>query len=162
VFLLTDESEIGDMAPAVVQKAVRDLALIGLDRLTGWFDAAALAGFEAARSLATVPQLDVRTFEARRAVDRLQLIYVRGASEFEAAHVPGSTSIPVGLLPHSINQLDATEPIVVQCQSGARSAIAASVLLKLGLPDVADLVGGINAWQAARHEVVRDAVPAGV
>ncbi|MBV8953304.1 MAG: rhodanese-like domain-containing protein [Solirubrobacterales bacterium] len=45
--------------------------------------------------------------------------------------------------------------IVVHCGSGYRSAIAASLLQREGYPDVADLVGGMTAWQAsARVEPV--------
>jgi len=38
---------------------------------------------------------------------------------------------------------------VVHCQSGARSAIAASVLEAHGVPHVVNLTGGFSAWQHA-------------
>ena len=41
----------------------------------------------------------------------------------------------------------------------ARSAIATSVLQKLGVGGAVDLRGGFAAWQEAGYEVVRDAVP---
>ncbi len=158
VWLLTDHAAVGDEAPAVVQHAVRDLALIGLDRVAGWFDASAVNEFEASgRALASVAQVDASAFVKRRAVEEVQLVDVRGAAEFEAGHLPGSTNIPVGLLAQSLEQLDAQQPVVVQCQSGARSAIAASVLMRAGRSDVLNLVGGYVAWRDAGLPIERAA-----
>jgi rhodanese-related sulfurtransferase len=39
--------------------------------------------------------------------------------------------------------------VVVHCASGYRSSIAASVLERHGVPEIADLVGGITAWNAS-------------
>jgi rhodanese-related sulfurtransferase len=41
------------------------------------------------------------------------------------------------------------KPIVLQCQGGARSSIAASVLRAGGFHDVMNLTGGIAGWQHA-------------
>ena len=43
---------------------------------------------------------------------------------------------------------------VVQCQSGGRSAIAASILAARGFSDVSDLFGGYAAWQAHQAAAV--------
>jgi hydroxyacylglutathione hydrolase len=42
----------------------------------------------------------------------------------------------------------------VHCQGGTRSAIAASVLQAEGFTDVANVTGGIRAWEAAGFPVV--------
>ena len=72
---------------------------------------------------------------------------VRGHTEWEAGHLPGVRNIPVGLLAESLYTLP-TGPFVVQCQSGARSMIAASVLHRVGRSDVRNLVGGYADWSA--------------
>lgn len=41
------------------------------------------------------------------------------------------------------------EPIVVVCNGGYSSSLAAASLVRIGFTDVADLVGGIDAWRAA-------------
>ena len=46
-------------------------------------------------------------------------------------------------------------PLVVHCQAGARSAIAASLLHRLGRTDVQNMVGGYLAWTAASLPVQR-------
>ena len=53
------------------------------------------------------------------------------------------------LLSEQVAGLDPLQPIVTQCQSGARSAIAASVLLRAGRLDVFNLSGGYVAWRDA-------------
>lgn len=148
---------------ASVQRAVRELVMIGLDRVTTWYAPAVFEEWEGAgHALGTVAKLDVVALAPRLARGEVTVIDVRNRTEWEAGHLPGARHIPVGYLAEQLADIPRDKPIVVQCQSGARSAIAASVLLKLGLPDVADLVGGINAWQVAGHDVVRDAIPAGV
>ena len=43
-------------------------------------------------------------------------------------------------------------PLVVHCQTGYRSAIAASILARHGITDVRDLAGGYEAWQGHHGE----------
>jgi len=61
------------------------------------------------------------------------------------------------LLAQSLAQLPEHTPVVVQCQSGARSAIAASVLMRAGRQDILNLVGGFEAWRRAGLPVERAA-----
>ena len=49
----------------------------------------------------------------------------------------------------SFAALDKAAPVVVYCESGYRSQIAASVLLEAGFADVSDLLGGYHAWEGA-------------
>jgi rhodanese-related sulfurtransferase len=46
------------------------------------------------------------------------------------------------------------DPIVVVCNGGYSSSLAAANLVRLGFADVADLVGGVHAWRAAGLPVV--------
>jgi hydroxyacylglutathione hydrolase len=148
VWLLTDAE--GPDTPAVVQDAVRDLALIGLDRVAGWCDASALGAWQGSGAeWRDVPQLTPMELAERRLREPLQVIDVRGATEWEAGHLPDTDNIPVGLLAEAVPTLDPLQPIVTQCQTGARSAIAASVLLRAGRLDVFNLVGGYVGWRDA-------------
>jgi hydroxyacylglutathione hydrolase len=57
----------------------------------------------------------------------------------------------VGYLIQRIDELPRDKPLVVHCQSGARSAIAASVLRAKGMTNVVNLTGGFAAWEAGGH-----------
>ncbi|MCZ7537225.1 MAG: rhodanese-like domain-containing protein [Acidimicrobiia bacterium] len=50
---------------------------------------------------------------------------------------------------------DRTAPIALYCESGRMSAIAAEALLAAGYTDVADLDGGMQAWEAAGLPITR-------
>lgn len=84
------------------------------------------------------------------------VIDVRGLSEWEAGHVPGVPNIPVGYLAERLDEIPTDRPVVVHCQGGARSAIAASVLQARGLTNVVNMVGGFGAWQQAGLPVTND------
>jgi hydroxyacylglutathione hydrolase len=60
-------------------------------------------------------------------------------------------NLPLGHLEERLGELPRDRPLVLHCQSGARSAIAASVLRSHGFDNVIDLQGGYAAWQAAGH-----------
>jgi rhodanese-related sulfurtransferase len=49
-----------------------------------------------------------------------------------------------------ISEIPLGKPAAVHCEGGYRSAIAASLLQKLGRAHVHDMVGGYKAWLAAK------------
>jgi len=55
-------------------------------------------------------------------------------------------------------ELSTDLPLIVHCQGGARSAIAARVLQARGIRNVVNLVGGYAAWERAGLPTTRDAV----
>jgi hydroxyacylglutathione hydrolase len=85
---------------------------------------------------------------------------VRGRAEWEAGHLPGVANIPLGLLLDRLDELPVRGPIVLHCQTGSRSAIAASLLQARGRGDVANLEGGFAAWRQAGYPIaVESPVP---
>jgi hydroxyacylglutathione hydrolase len=154
---------VEDGCPACADTAVRDLAMIGLDRVAGIVGEDALAAWTAdGHPLGTVAQRLPAEVAEMLARGEGMVVDVRGHAEWEAGHLPGVRNIPVGHLTAHLAELRTDGPLVVQCQSGARSAIAASVLQAHGIADVANLVGGYTAWRAAGLPVTTDgAEPAG-
>lgn len=75
------------------------------------------------------------------------LLDVRTPEEHAQKHIPGSITIPLAKLAGEVHQTipDHTTPVIVYCQSGARSARAATALTKLGYQQVFNL-GGIINW----------------
>lgn len=78
--------------------------------------------------------------------DGVRLVDVRTASEFEAGHIPGAESVPLGVLEAAAANWDPAEPIALYCATGSRSSEAAAVLRGLGFKTVYDLGGGIVQW----------------
>ena len=83
------------------------------------------------------------------------MLDVRGSSEWEAGHLAGATNIPIGYLPERLADISRDRPVVVHCQAGGRSAIAASVLQAHGFDNVINLSGGIAAWRSEKLPVER-------
>jgi hydroxyacylglutathione hydrolase len=87
---------------------------------------------------------------------------VRARSEWDAGHIPGVPNIPLGYLTDRLDEIPADRPVVLQCQTGARSAIAASLLQARGVKDVVNLTGGFVGWEAAGNPVERETLAASV
>jgi rhodanese-related sulfurtransferase len=48
-----------------------------------------------------------------------------------------------------VAELDRGKLLVVHCKGGYRSSIASSILRRAGFQDVANLIGGFDAWKTA-------------
>jgi hydroxyacylglutathione hydrolase len=143
-------------------RAVRELVMIGLDRVTTWHDAGIVKSWQASGGvMGTIARMNGAELAPLLARGAVTVVDVRNRNEWDAGHLPGAIHIPGGHLEARVAEIPRDKPIVVQCQSGARSAIAASVLHRLGRHDVTNLTGGITQWAADGREVVRDEEPAG-
>jgi glyoxylase-like metal-dependent hydrolase (beta-lactamase superfamily II)/rhodanese-related sulfurtransferase len=121
---------------AEAHAAAERLWAIGLLDLAGY-----LVRPQATETLATV---DVAELKRLLDGDDVQLVDVREASERDSGYIPGSRNIPYRLLRKTgAAALDATRPVVTICESGARAAIAASVLEREGFDARAVVGGGI-------------------
>ncbi len=131
---------------AQAREAVRDLVLIGLDRVAGWFDASAVEAWAAREGpLATYAVLDWEGAERAVRDEGAVLVDVRNQTEWNDSHVPGAHHVHLGYLRERAGELPRDRPLLVYCRTGARSAIAASILRAEGFGDVANVDGGITA-----------------
>ncbi len=141
---------VAEPAEACAAAAMRDLAMIGLDRVAAWYGVGALAG----APLATLEALDPAGLASRLERGGSVLVDVRGATEWEEARIPGARHIPLGDLASRAGEFPPGAPVMLHCRTGARSAIAASLLTRLGVRDVSHLAGGIEAWKRSGREVI--------
>jgi hydroxyacylglutathione hydrolase len=119
--------------------AVRQLAMIGLDDVAGWYGPGAFTAWSATRgALAVTPEVEPADAFGRAQRGELTLLDVRGAAEYVGGHIPGAKHIPLGDLPGRIAELSHSKPIAVYCQTGTRSRIGISVLRRAGFKDVMD------------------------
>src|SRR5262249_10517626 len=130
-----------------VCEATAALALIGLDRVTGWFAPAALDHWRGKHGrLAAIHQVDLPQLLERRENGDV-VLDVRAATEFRAGHIPGAIHIPLGRVLEAADKLARRSAIVVHCQGGGRSPIALSVLRRMGFEQLANYAGGFADYQ---------------
>ena len=79
----------------------------------------------------------------------LLVLDVREADAFRAGHIPGSRHLPRGQIELRVNKdlPDPTRRIVVACEIGKVSTLAAATLRDLGFPRAVGLDGGMTAWR---------------
>jgi rhodanese-related sulfurtransferase len=145
---------------AAIESRVR-LARIGFDRVVGCLDDPSSLLIDhpdlvEASSRLTIEQLG-KLLELEAGI---QLVDVRSTGETAEGTLIGARVIPLAALVESFGTLDPLAPVVVNCASGYRSVIAASVLRHAGFSDVSDLIGGYSAWSAARLPIHRQPVGA--
>jgi molybdopterin/thiamine biosynthesis adenylyltransferase/rhodanese-related sulfurtransferase len=84
------------------------------------------------------------------------LIDVRETDEWAAGHIPGARHVPKSHLESRIEGAapDRSQPVILYCASGNRSAWAARTLLEdLGYEHVESMTGGFTLWKDRGYEV---------
>jgi hydroxyacylglutathione hydrolase len=146
VYLITTPSQLNEIA--------RVMRKIGIDAIAGYFDADEVAarGYNTESFKTATPQEMSRKVASGEVV----LFDVRNQAEWNEGHIEQAQHQFLGRLPQTAKDLPHNRPILVQCRSGARSAVGASVLQAAGYKDVINLTGGIMAWTEAGLPVVAE------
>jgi rhodanese-related sulfurtransferase len=137
--------------PGREREAALRLGRVGFDAVAGYLD----GGFDAVRERAelvrSVERWGADDFERAIASRESPLVLdVRNPGEWNDAHIRGSVLIPLAQLESRMAELPRDKKIAVHCASGYRSSIATSLLERGGFARLADLAGGIQAWQSAK------------
>lgn len=135
------------------ESAVR-LGRIGFDHVAGYLQ-------NGLRSLESRPELTQFTerLSPQFVAERLSsgqpplVMDVRAPREREQKHIDGSMHVPLSHLTEDMKSLPKDRSVLVYCAGGYRSSIAASVLQRAGFGLVAEIAGGIAAWEAAKLPV---------
>ena len=73
-----------------------------------------------------------------------QLVDVRTISEHQQFSIPGSMNLPLQEIGAASNRLNKDKPVMLYCQSGARSEQAKSFLKSMGFNQVYNLGSVLN------------------
>jgi len=107
--------------------------------------------------LLTVQQLKASMDKASQSSQKgFALIDVRSPEEHQGGFIPG-TDFNIDFREiqnrHQEIQAELDSHIVVYCQSGHRSNIAAETLMNIGYKNVYNVEGSMNAWEEARYPI---------
>ena len=128
-----------------------DLSLIGIDSIEGVYPVEELptlielmGGQSINQETASAASVDGETF----------VLDVRGRSEYAAGHIPNAANIPLGELQSRLDEVPHGD-VVVHCQGGSRSIIAASILQREGRSGIVNMTGGFAEWERSGLPVER-------
>lgn len=100
---------------------------------------------------------EYRSIDSREAENLCQegsvrILDVRTPQEYrQLGHIPGALLLPVDWMAIAPATLDPEgKPILVTCEHGVRSVMAASLLARAGFTGVLNLSGGLSAWKGPR------------
>ena len=120
MYLVIDEENVG--------AAVRDLIRIGLDDVRGFITPEDLGSAE----LSKIEVIRFDDLAARIADPSVCVVDVRRQDEVDLGFVAGSIHIPYVRLLARLDELPTDKTLLVHCQSGIRSAVAAALLNACG------------------------------
>jgi len=135
VYLIADALEIPE--------ATRVLRKIGLDDVRGYFDPDKVR--EAGLATESYETRTPNELAPRIHSGEVLLVDVRSDEEWNSGRIEQAEHQFLGRLPDNLTEVESNRPIVVQCQTGGRSAIAASIMQAAGF-EVINMTGGFGAW----------------
>jgi sulfur-carrier protein adenylyltransferase/sulfurtransferase len=93
--------------------------------------------------------LEIEPDDLESRLDQVTLLDIREADEFDQGSIPGAVLVPRGVLESNISNhvARADQEVVLYCEGGARSALAAKTLEDMGYQKVSSLQGGFTRWK---------------
>ncbi|MGJ0489661.1 rhodanese-like domain-containing protein [Methylobacter sp.] len=78
------------------------------------------------------------------------IIDVREPNEITQGHIENAINMPLSKLPEHLTKLESykKKPVLIACQTGARSASAGKILTKAGFEQVFVITGGMQSWES--------------
>jgi glyoxylase-like metal-dependent hydrolase (beta-lactamase superfamily II)/rhodanese-related sulfurtransferase len=137
--------------PEHVRESQMRLARVGVENIVGYLADGVAGWIKNGFELDYIPQITVEDFIKLRnqESDRISVLDVRELGELEGGVIENSVCIPLGKLTARLSELDREKLLVVHCKGGYRSSIATSILRRAGFRDIANLIGGFDAWTVA-------------
>jgi len=145
---------IGD-TDAQIEEARLRLARVGIEELGGYLDGGVVAWQKAGLPVLKTAQISVQELNQKlregkwRALDIL-VLDVRREGEWQAGHIADAQWRALDTFPQGLPEIDIARPVAVHCKSGYRSMIACGLLERAGHRNVINVVGGFDAWHAAK------------
>lgn len=104
------------------------------------------------------PKANVTVEEAFELIKKSALLIdVRNPSELNeiAYDVKSIKNIPLDELQNRISEVPKNVQVIVACRSGGRSSAAYSLLEKNGFENIANMLGGMNAWSEKSLPIIK-------
>jgi len=136
-------------------RMVTELHRIGYDMIFGYLSGGIMAWLMSGRPVDQLEQISPQQLKSQLEKSNLRIIDVRTPAEWDGGRIKWAEHFPLSdILDKKLPKAEKSENLVLQCGSGYRSNIAASILKQAGYANVKSLAGGIFAWSNAGFPVV--------
>ena len=140
--LVANESEMDDLT--------RKLMRIGLDNIYGYITDVEETGI----TLKKADVIDSEELKAYVSKGNVQVVDVRGLTEYQNGHIEGADHVFLGTLGDNLDKISKDKQVIVHCQAGDRAAVAYSLLMRYGFDNVKNYSGGMKDWLDMGNSVI--------
>jgi len=148
IILVVDDREDYD-------RMVTELHRIGYDLIFGYLSGGIMAWLMGGRAVEQLEQTSPQQLKGQLEKSNIRIIDVRTPAEWNGGRIKWAEHFPLSeILDKRFPEAEHNEELVLQCGSGYRSNIAASIMKQAGYDHVKSLAGGIFAWSNAGFPTV--------
>lgn len=131
--------------PAQLDDLTRKLMRIGLDNIYGYIPSVKVWE-EAGGQLEQAAVISMDEFKTLYQSEGIQIVDLRGATEYNAGHIKGADHLFIGDLTDNMDKVSRDKKVVIHCQSGDRATIGYSLLSRQGFKNIYNFSEGMNKW----------------
>lgn len=143
--LLAAEDQLEDLT--------RKLMRIGLDNILGYVPTTD-EYVKAGGKLEKMHFVSIDELKQMQGQPDVQIVDLRGATEYQSGHIKGADHVFVGTLPQHLGQINKNKKVIVHCQGGDRASIGYSLLAKEGFANLFNYSPGMNEWVNQGNPVI--------
>ncbi len=129
-------------APGREEEVITRLSRVGFDNTLGYLKGGFDAWKEAGKEVDTIESIPVSELVEKMKSEEVNILDVRRASEFNSEHVKGAVNVPLDYINQNMSEVDKNKTWYVNCRSGYRSMVFASLLRARGYYNLIDIKGG--------------------
>ena len=138
ILLVVDEDRI--------EEAVTRLSRVGFDNTLGYLKGGPKAWKEAGFATDSVQNISAKELEIMLEADNdLPIFDVRKVNEFKSEHIQKAENMPLRNINDYMTALPGKKEFYINCATGFRSVIAASIFKSRGIHNFYDVLGGMAA-----------------
>lgn len=134
-----------------IEDLTRKLMRIGLDNIYGYVSDILEINSESELGLGSVNGINIDEVKSLIGNKEVQIVDVRGISEYQSGHIDGTDHIFLGTLEQNLDKINKNKQVIVHCQAGDRSSIAYSILAKHGFSNIRNYDGGMKEWKGNQN-----------
>ena len=131
--------------PGREEEVVTRLSRVGYDFTIGYLNGGFDVWKKAGKEIDTITSVSPSEFANDFKAEKIKVMDVRKADEFESGHIKGAENLPLDYINDLMDEFSKNEKMYIHCAGGYRSRIAASILKSRGFDDVVNIEGGFGA-----------------